>query len=100
MKIFKNLEIKKCLHGKTKNNEEGNAVIWKHCPKDFYVGLTVLEIGTASVEINVNDSVAGMLRVLATLGIIPGSSFIDYCNKRDKARIFQTNRKQMELVKH
>ena len=61
--------------------------------------MTVLEIGTASVLININDGMVGMLRVLAKLGIIPGSSFIDYCKERDKARIYQMNRKQMELVK-
>ena len=45
MKIFENLEIKKCLHGKLPNNEGENALIWKSCPKDIYTGLTVLEIG-------------------------------------------------------
>ena len=46
MKVFKNLEIKKCLHGKIK----------KECG---------------------NDGTVGMLRLLAKLGIMPGSSFID-----------------------
>ena len=88
MKFFKNLEIKKCLHGKTENNEEVNVLIWKRCPQNIYVELTVLEIGTASTVINFNDGMIGMLRVLAKLGIIPSSNFIDYCNKRDKDRIY------------
>ena len=54
-KAFKNLKIKKCLLGKTQNNDAVNALIWKRCPKDNYVGLTVLEIGTASSVINFND---------------------------------------------
>lgn len=41
--IFMNLSnvnlLKKCLHGKTQTNNEGiNALIWKSCPKDIYVG--------------------------------------------------------------
>ena len=28
---------------------------WKRCPKDIYIGLTVLEIGTASTVINFNN---------------------------------------------
>ena len=29
-------------------------LIWKRCPNDIYIGLTVLEIGTASAVINFN----------------------------------------------
>ena len=47
MEIFKNFKIKICLHGKTQNNERVNALIWKSCPKDIYVGLTGPEIGAA-----------------------------------------------------
>ena len=47
---------KKCLDGKTQNNNESiNNLIWKICPKDVYVGRTVLEIGTASAVINFNE---------------------------------------------
>lgn len=28
MKVFKNLEVEKFLHGKTQNNDGGNALIW------------------------------------------------------------------------
>ena len=41
-----------------------------------------------------------MLLVLGKLGIIPASNFIGYCNKKGKARIYQVNRKKMDLVKH
>ena len=63
--IFMNLSnvnlLKKCLHGKTQTNNEGiNALIWKSCPKDIYVGLNVLEISTASTMIVFNDGMVGM----------------------------------------
>ena len=54
-KVFKNLEIEKCLHGKTQKNEGVNTLIGKHCPKGIYVGFTVLEIGVASTVTIFND---------------------------------------------
>ena len=66
--------LKKCLHGKTQINYESiNNFIWKRCPKDIYVGRTVLEIGTASAVINFNDGFQGMLKVFQELGINPGN---------------------------
>ena len=57
--------LKKCLYGKRQKNKELiNNLIWKRCPKDVYVGHTVLEIGTASVVINFNERFQGMLKVL------------------------------------
>ena len=55
MKVFINLDIENCFHDKTQNNDGVNALIWKCCPKDICVGLTVLEISTASAVINFND---------------------------------------------
>ena len=94
MKIFKNFEIRKILHGKTENNEGVNFLIWKHCPKTNNVGLTVTEIGAASAVINFDDDIVGIIRTLAKLGIIPGSNSIEYYNEREKARIYQIIRKQ------
>ena len=50
--------------------------------------------------ISFNAGMVGMFRVLAKLGIILGSNSIDSCNKRDKARIYQMNKKEIDLVKH
>ena len=36
-------------------------------PQDIYVGLAVLQIGTASAVINFNDGMVGILRVLVTV---------------------------------
>ena len=76
------LEI--CLHGKNQNNNEAlNAIIWKRCPKDVYVGQTALEIGAASAVINFNEGLAGMLNVYLEVGINPGKNCITFCNQRE-----------------
>ena len=75
-KFFKNLEIEKCLHGKTHNNKGIYALIGKHCPKGIYAGFTVLEINVASTVTIVNN---GIVWVLAKLGAVLGTSSIDYC---------------------
>ena len=100
IKVLKPLKLKKCLHGITQHYEGLNALIWKRCPKNIYVGLTVLAIGTASAVTNFNHGMAGILKVLAKLDVIPGSNSINCCNKRDKDRIYQMNRKEMDFVKH
>ena len=82
------------------NNEGINNLIWKHCLKNIHVVLTVLEIGTASAVINLNNGLVRMLRVLAKLSITHGNNSVDYCNKRDAARIYQMNRKKTDSVKH
>ena len=65
--------LKKCLHGKTQNNNESlNGVIWKKCPKDVFVGRATLEIGVASAVLNFNDGSSGVLNVLNSLKIEPG----------------------------
>ena len=38
--------LSKCLQGKTQNNNESlKGLIWKLCPKDVFVGRTILELG-------------------------------------------------------
>ena len=99
IKVLKPLKLKKC-HVKTQHYEGLNALIWKRCQKNAYVGLTVLETGTASAVTNFNHGMAGILKVLAKLDVIPGGNSINCCNKRDKDRIYQMNRKEMDFVKH
>ena len=48
--------LKKCLYGKTQNNNEStNNLIQKRFPQNVYVGRAVLQIGTASAVINFNE---------------------------------------------
>ena len=46
--------LSKCLHGKTQNNNESlnGLLMWKHCPKDVFVGHATLELGVASAIIS------------------------------------------------
>ena len=92
--------LKKCLHGKTQNNNEStNNVIWKRCSKDIYVGRNVLELGTFTAVINFNDGYQGMLKVFKELGINHGEYCINFCenkiiiefNKRKEKQQLQRN---------
>ena len=52
--------LKKCLHGKTPNNNEClNGVVWKRIPKDIFDGRKVLGIGIYSVIIHFNHGTTG-----------------------------------------
>ena len=62
--------------------------------------MIVLEIGTTPAVINFNDGLVGLLRVIAIFGIIPSSDSIACYNEKGKARIYQMNRKEMDLLKH
>ncbi|MBY0580841.1 MAG: hypothetical protein K2P53_04080 [Rickettsiales bacterium] len=93
--------LERCLHGKTQNNNEAlNAIIWKRCPKDIYVGQTALEIGAASAVINFNEGLAGILNVYLELGINPGENCIKFCNQRDNQKIKNIAKKSTDKVKH
>ena len=43
--------LKKCLHGKTQNNECLNKVIWNHCSKDVFVARKTVEEYNLMMEI-------------------------------------------------
>lgn len=53
--------LQKFLLCKTRNNNEStNGAIWKHCPKDIFVGRITLEASVASAVIYCNDVVCGI----------------------------------------
>ena len=92
--------LKKCLLAKTQNNNKSiNNLIWKKCPKDVYVGRTVLEIGTASAVINFNERFQGMLKVFKELGIKTGEYCVNFCEKKDSNRIQLMERKATPACK-
>ena len=76
-----------------------NAIIWKRCPKDVYVGQTALEIGAASAVINFNEGLAGMLNVYLELGINPGKNCNTFFNQRDSQKIKNIAKKSTDKVK-
>ena len=91
--------LKKCLHGKTQNNESINNLIWTRCPKDVYVGCAVLERGTASAVINFNQGFQGMLKVFKELGINPGKYCVKFCQQKYSNRIQLMERKATPACK-
>ena len=77
--------LKKCLHGKTQNNNEClNGVVWKRIPKYIFVGRKVLEIGICSAIINFNDGATGFCKCYEKTMF--DSTHI-YCYKTDGNRI-------------
>ena len=92
--------LQKCLHGKTQsNNESLNGLIWKHCPKDVFVGRITLELGVASAVIAFNDGLSGIIEVFNKLNIKPRTFCKKYCGFKDEKRITQMDRKSSDSVK-
>ena len=80
--------LKKCLHGKTQNNNESfNGVIWKKCTKDVFVGRATLDIGVASAVFKFNDGSSGVLNVLNSLKIKSGKFTTEFCGKRNSEHV-------------
>ena len=90
--IFQDLSsedlLKKCLHGKTQNNNEAiNAFIWKRLPKDVFVGWHTFEIGVSSAVLNFNSGAYGLVNVFEALGMSAGYFTKEFCLQRDTTRI-------------
>ena len=92
--------MRKCLHGTTQNkNEALNGVIWQKCPKKVYVERFTLEIGVCSAVINFNSDSQGIIKVLENCSISPGHFTKLFCEKKDKSRVDNMNRKSTGKVK-
>ncbi|XP_047135810.1 uncharacterized protein LOC124812840 [Hydra vulgaris] len=92
--------LKKCLHGKTQNNNETlNGMIWKRCPKDIYVCKTTVELDVASAVINFNDGSTGILKVLEGLGVVAGFYSNEFCVSNNARRIISMERKFLDSIK-
>jgi hypothetical protein len=90
--IFEDLSrddlLKKCLHGKTQNNNESiNNVIWKKCPKTTYVSRKVLETAVNSAVVEFNDGNHGIKPVFHQLGLHFGPYVESNSREMDKIRI-------------
>ena len=59
------MNLKKCLHGKTQNqNESFNSTIWERAPKMNYCSFDKLEYAVYDAVANFNDSRQGSIDVL------------------------------------
>lgn len=94
--IFRELSspelLQKCLHGQTQNNNESlNGVIWKRCPKDIYIGRSVLEMSVSSAVISFNSGKRGILDVYGRCCLEPGPYTEQYCYLDDAAKAIREN---------
>ena len=76
-----------------------NDLIWTWCPKQIYVGNSVLKTVVALDAICYNDGVQGTLPVLTKLWIEHGFFTADACRKADICRVKQVNRKSTNKIK-
>ena len=72
---------------KQNSNEAFNNIIWNKCPKNVYLGRSVLEIGTNSAVLDFNDGSFGMSSVFKYFGISNGYCSDQLSVNRDKACI-------------
>ena len=72
-----------CIDGFTQNNNEAlNQIIWQKCPKNIFVGRTVLEMDVSSAVLNFNSGFRGILDVFKVLKLEPGQFTERFCYGR------------------
>lgn len=63
---------KKCLHGKTQNqNETTNGMVWERIPEEVFVGADLLEFGSFDAVSHFNIGARTVLLLLKALKIFP-----------------------------
>lgn len=68
--------MKKCLNGKTQNqNESLNGMIWNWLPKTVFVGAVVLNFGAYDAVAHFNIGNKAAVNIFSELGLIPGHFF-------------------------
>ena len=91
------INLKKCLHGKTQNrNESFNAMIWERIPKSTYVSLTQLQLGVYDAVANFNIGRKASVLIYEKLGMIPGTYTLKGCSNLNKKRLFNAKYKANE----
>ena len=96
--IFQDLSseelLKKCLHGKTQNNNKAlNNIIWTRLPKNVFVGWYTFQIGVSSAMLSFNSGSHGLLNVFRQLNIVVGCFIKMFSVKSDMIRIKKMKRK-------
>ena len=85
--------LSKCLHESTQNNKSLNALVWKRCPKDVFVGIDVLNLGCCSAIINFNDGLNGINRVFEKLYLKSGHYSSSFLASSDLKRVRNMEKK-------
>ncbi|GFS73313.1 uncharacterized protein TNCV_4711931 [Trichonephila clavipes] len=92
--------LKKCLHGKTQNNNESfNNVLWSVLPKEIFVHKKTLFLGSYMAVLLYNSGYLGLLPVFNYLGIgIDPTTLKNYMGI-DKERIQKSKRQSLPSTK-
>ena len=92
--------LRKCLHGKTQNqNESFNRVIWDRVPKSHYVGRDIFEVGVYDAVAHFNEGSIATCLVLEKLGLQKGFFTEKICKELDRSRIYVAEYQEKELTK-
>ena len=86
--------FKKCLHGKTQNqNEALNGMIWQCVSKEVYVGREILQMGLYDAVAYFNIGRSAVLKLFHALGIRPGKVTETSCRQMDHGCVLMAQRK-------
>ena len=89
--------LKKCLHGKTQNqNESFHGVLWDRVPKAAYVGKDIFEIGVFDAVIHFNEGYSGILEVFREIGLSPGCFTQKWWKQMDISRLRSAEYKEKD----
>ena len=98
--LSKEALLKKCLHGKTQNqNESFNSLIWERLPKSKYVSLTQLRLGTYDAVAHFNIGMKSSILIFDQLKMQPGRFMVKQCSMINRKRLFSSFYKSSEPVK-
>ena len=72
------------MHGGAQNaNESFNMVLWTRCPKDIFVGSSVLKLGSYDAVLVYNDGKKSKLKIFSKLGINLGTNLVEAVDQID-----------------
>ena len=92
--------LRKCLHGKTQNqNESFNRVIWDRVPKSHYIGRDIFEAGVYDAVAHFNEGSIATCLVLEKLGLQRGFFTEKICKELDSSRIYVAEYQEKEITK-
>ncbi|GBL86797.1 hypothetical protein AVEN_96034-1 [Araneus ventricosus] len=100
MKLCDQKLLEKCLHGKTQYADESfNNVLWTILPKNTFVELQTLRLGSSIAVLLFNDGFSGIIGVLNELGITPGHNTLKHYSSFDTERIVTSKRECLPATK-
>lgn len=86
--------LQRCIGAKTQNaNESLHSVIWKFCPKTVFTGINTVQIASNLGTIQFNSGPAGIIKVMKSLGTVPGKHAVTAARKKADVRVTQAEQK-------